>query len=313
MHEPLKHCQEGKMNESETTTLEEIMWENALQSKHIERVQVDCSEKTSLRNWIGRHSSHIWALIYALCGFGCFVVVREGFIHSLGEFLMLAGLLTLSVDPFLKRRLQTETAEDIFHHLLGINLPLAIRNTLKDFLLHSKYYREDVEITATVNLLSDESRVEVILTMTAVVIALKRLEYCQHVSFEESENGSILEASVTSLLNQSKSYTERDFQMKTNSVDSEVQEWSGHPIKLDRDEHLNTFVKYRIERPSRDFYPFFFGSAVIKPRLRLYGCKNLAVSASAADQINGNEYVYDRVFVEGDHFQIRWKPISSVP
>jgi hypothetical protein len=41
--------------------------------------------------------------------------------HGLGEALIIAGVLTFVVDPFLKRRLLKEAAQGIFEHLIGFD------------------------------------------------------------------------------------------------------------------------------------------------------------------------------------------------
>lgn len=272
---------------------------------------MDCSKK-GVRNWMAAHSSRIWAAVLLGVGLLLYFLQSVGGIHSFGEFLMLAGGLTVTVDPFLKRRLQQEAAEDIFHHLLGLDLPLEIRESLKDFLLRNDYYRKDVDIEINVRTLPGTPEVEVLVALSAIVVCIRKMKYCQHVSFEESENGTIIEASVTSISEPGKSYAVPDLELKPNAEEPMVWDWTGDPVRLKTGEQVTTFLRYKMRKPIRDFHALFFGSSVIHPRVRLYGSDDLEVTASKADQVNGNEHIYEKVFVEGDHFQIRWKP-KGVP
>jgi hypothetical protein len=65
---------------------------------------------------------------------------------ELWKAMFVAGVVTIAVDPFLKRRLLKEASTDIFHHLLGFDLPLDIRETLRDFLFKNRSYRRNVII-----------------------------------------------------------------------------------------------------------------------------------------------------------------------
>src|ERR1039458_3682496 len=129
-------------------SFEEMLLQNVIQLGSAEGAVMDWN---SGKDWIARHSSWLWAVLFLMVG--AYLVHRWpvlGFPHAFGEFLLLAGGLTITVDPYLKRKLQREAAEDIFHHLLGFDLPLEIRETLRDFLLHNRHYRENANIDVTV-------------------------------------------------------------------------------------------------------------------------------------------------------------------
>src|SRR5438270_3861575 len=95
-------------------------------------------------------SGVILGIILIVLGSLGFIYLRGEVWHSFSETAVIAGIVTLTVDPFLKKRLIKETSKDIFHHLLGIDLPPAVQDSLSDQLTHTKQYREDVEIDADV-------------------------------------------------------------------------------------------------------------------------------------------------------------------
>lgn len=246
--------------------------------------------------------------LLTVIGFILYYLFRnEGFAHSLSEFLMLAGILTLSVDPWLKWRFQREASENIFQHLLGFGLPKEVRESLRDFLSDNRYYRTDVVIDAHVAPISS-SQVEVRLTIRGKVKAIAKTPYQQHISFEEAENGQILSASITSNLHHEKSYNKSDVTLSVVEEEPMVYGWSGETINLKKDEEIETWVELKITRPISGWHVINLGTLTINPVIRLTADSGLEVSADKPDRKNGPEFYYDRVFVKGDHIQIRWKP-----
>jgi hypothetical protein len=231
----------------------------------------------------------------------------EGIGRSVSEAIFVAGSLTITVDPFLKRKLLREASKDIFHHLLGFDLPTEIRSTLKEFLLGTKSYREDTEIEARAEL--KDKIVLLTVSVRSKVIAASDVKYRPYVAFEQSEHPRLLQVSVTAnnpKLNSN--LTMGDLVLSAKSDEPMVIEWKGREIKLHKGDSISTYVRFSIEGMHEDFWVYFFGAPAIYPKVRLSASPELDVSASLADQMNGNEYLYKKVFVTGDHIQIRWKP-----
>ncbi len=272
---------------------------------------MDCTETRTVRGYLSHYSSILWAVGLLLLAAILWHFSRKypemEILRPLAEFCGLAGALTITVDPFLKRKLQQEAGRDIFHHLLGLDLPVEIGETLRDFLQENRFYRKDVYISATVR--RDGDRVEVVVEISATVVAVNRVSYCQHIALEESERGELLQASVTSTAFPKKSYSRNGNELELKECKERmVQEWTGEKIDLTRGEELSTFIKIRLHGPLRDFHTLNFGSSVIHPRVRLEVSDDLEVAIDRPDQTNGNEHIYKKVFLNGDHIQIRWKP-----
>lgn len=250
----------------------------------------------------------ITLLALGSCGF---IYLHGEVWHSFCETSIIAGIVTLTVDPFLKKRLIKETSKDIFHHLLGIDLPPSIRDSLSDQLTHTKQYREDVEIDADVKTVDREA----VLTITSrgKVVAVKDCVVSQWVSFEESERARLLEASLTGHPDRRNDYAkkEADLKLVENKNESMVWEWHGPAINLKKNQKLNSNIKYQIRRGTSDFFALNFAVPVVRPRVRLSASSDLQITASFTENIIGNEYTYEKVFLHGDHIQIRWKPKSN--
>ncbi|HET6177266.1 MAG TPA: hypothetical protein VFE61_10055 [Candidatus Sulfotelmatobacter sp.] len=65
-------------------------------------------------------------------------------ITELAIALWIAGILMMTVDPFIKRLANREATRDIFHHMMGFDLPLPIRERIQEMVLDTKLYRENV-------------------------------------------------------------------------------------------------------------------------------------------------------------------------
>lgn len=66
------------------------------------------------------------------------------FMDDLIVALTIAGILTATVDPFIKRQARREATLDIFHHMLGYSLPPVIRERLQQIVKDTRLYREGV-------------------------------------------------------------------------------------------------------------------------------------------------------------------------
>src|SRR5881396_3864670 len=124
------------------TTLESVLLDRALQ----------CGlQQRGVMRWdkLNEYLGIFFAIGLMAIGFVGLRWCPDSFGLKLSEALLIAGVLTLTVDPFLKRRLFREASKDIFHHLLGFNLPEPIRERLKHIVNSSDLYRKDMTMTCT--------------------------------------------------------------------------------------------------------------------------------------------------------------------
>jgi hypothetical protein len=259
------------------------MWENALQVKSPRGITVERSH-----DWKGWAGVGIGLLLIAIGVIGIRFCPNE-FGLRFSEAIFIAGVLTAAVDPFVKRRLLKEASFERF------------------FASH-RSYRKNAVIDVTIVPLTGGNEVELIVTLRADIVAVARTAYKQHISFEEAECGTILEATVTSQSHPEESYTKHSPPLTPVADELMVSYWTGRAFELKKDEFLNSFIRFRMQKPIRDFWTLNFGIPTIYPTVHINADPSLIVTASKADQINGNEHIYKKVFVSGDHLQIRWKP-----
>lgn len=105
--------------------------------------------------------------------------------------LLIAGILTLFVDPFIKKLARREAARDIFHHILGYKLPPAIREELERIVKDTKLYREEVK--ERIEMSEDGPLVVFDVEMEFFVVNPYRHDLCFEplIQFESGERGKI--------------------------------------------------------------------------------------------------------------------------
>ena len=254
---------------------------------------------------LGAITGILWRSIAAHFGWAC--CPGDTWV-DLFKAMLIAGVVTVAVDPFLKRRLLKEASADIFHHLLGFDLPVEIRESLRDFLLvKNRYYRRNVIIEAGAETASD-GMVDVTWTMRSDVVAVAATDYQQHASFEDAEQGRVLEASVTSTAHPKLNYTETMPLLTPDKNEPMVSAWFGKKIKLKKGDKLHSYIKFVTRGPRTGFSVTNFASSTINPRVKVSCSSDLEIYASQSDQRSGDEYIYLKVFVPSDHIQIRWRP-----
>jgi hypothetical protein len=258
------------------------------------------------REWVGKWIGRVIGIMLVVLGLLGLWRCKGEFLRSLSDASLVAGILTITVDPFLKRRFAREVGEDIFHHLLGIDLPIEIRETLRDFLQKNRHYRKDVAISAHVKRHGDGVLVEV--KMDATVVAAADTIYRQYFAGELSQKSYLKEVGVTCPFNPKRSYAEKDVKLELKKDEPGVFQWLGKKFSLYKNQSLRSHFHYTVEKGLRDFYVMYFGASVINPTLRVSADEDLVISASKASQQNGDEYCYKKVFIEGDHINIRWHP-----
>jgi hypothetical protein len=260
--------------------------------------------KLTALEWLSLWSGVLIGALLLLGGLGGTLWCSNPTGRSVAETIFIAGIVTITVDPFLKKRFIREVGEDIFQHLLGYDLPREMRESFKDFLFTTKTYRRDVSINVHIAAVPTGARVEV--KTDATVVASKKTEYQPYFAGEGHEKASLKRRSVTSKRNPKESYSETEILLEPKKDERGVVESKGKKFKLRPGETLDVHYHYVVEKKSEDFYFIFFGSPNIHPVLRLTSDDAIEVEASKPDQRNGNEYRYEKVFLAGDHINIRW-------
>ena len=228
--------------------------------------------------------------------------------HGLLEAIFIAAFLTVTVDPFVKKRLLKEASQDIFHHLIGVDLPIEMRESLKQYVFGMKYYRKTLEVRAQGQREGD-GRLRIHIRIEAEVIAVTKADYHQSLAFESSEDPRVIKMEARTATRTS------EWAPRSPLVESKMEPMElvarNDPLPLRRGEELKSLFSFNIHGSETDFWVLHFGTTTLRTKVILEPLPNMEMFASDAgcrDPHNPNVYNYDEVFIKGDHLHIRWRP-----
>jgi hypothetical protein len=238
---------------------------------------------------------------------GLYYYPERGPWHGVIEAICIASALTLTVDPFVKKRLTHEVNKSIFYHVIGFDLPPAMQDRLRIYLRALEYYRESLAITAKALRVEGEEVIMEI-TLEGRIVALTRCKYGPGLEFEDTEHGEVQElwakrtGEKAKLIEWSASnpsaVTHRD--PMTTGYNAPV-------AKLKTGDTLESFFKFTLRQRKQDYWVQTFGTTTLKTTVTLVPLPGMKMYASRKTLSSDNQYEYDRVFIIGEDIRIRWK------
>lgn len=122
-------------------------------------------------------------IVGGLIFIGCF---HGEFVHSLGHALIVAGILGLTVDYYVKRHLVKEAARDIDKYLLGYALPPELQEKIRE-VRETKVVRRNFVCTYTISPSDSEKKIklEAHLTFEVENITSGLQDYTQELALDE--------------------------------------------------------------------------------------------------------------------------------
>jgi len=246
-----------------------------------------------------------------LIGLVIFWKFPTGILNGLGVAVFIAGILAITVDPFLKKQITQEVSRDMFHHILGFGLPTEIRERLKKIVDETKLYRRNMTMTCLLSETAMGIKIEFETRFEVVNPTPWTLPFHQKLSFEKAERGILKSISMSGNPKYGKGA-----KLERLSGEGLGLEYEGSPIKIKPEKSNERYwfsSEYSCEYPTRlGFHAQNFGYPTIGFTLKLRGKpSNLLVTAGEATKQTENEWVYEQLFMPGDHIQIRWEPLGS--
>ena len=231
--------------------------------------------------------------------------------HEISEAVLIAGLLSITVDPFLKSRFVREVSKDIFHHLLGFELPVQIRERLRDIILETNLYRKDMRIVCTFTEMEGQLHIDFETSYELINPTHKILKFRQRLDFEKAENAQLKLISC----NQAKKDYGEVPTLKLND-ETDLFEYAGKELRIEPSESTGKRYQFSADYsidgfPVPGFYTQMFKYPTVGVTVRV---RNVPASLRISSDI-GNEtdhqWISERLFMPGDHFNIRWESISD--
>jgi hypothetical protein len=175
--------------------------------------------------------------------------------RSFTDALLVASLLTLVVDPFIKGRLYREVSAGAFQYLLGFVQPPEIQDALWKLAFETKVYARDLRLDCCIER-EDERNVRLRIRST-VRIENPTSQLAEHepkLAFEEAERPAVDNITVR-LGNET-----RVFQGNLKPDENRILEQGTDCFVLAPKESMMAMYSYSVVLPDRFFYTHFFRS-----------------------------------------------------
>lgn len=226
-------------------------------------------------------------------------------VQELRVALVIAGILAVTVDPLIKGKAHREAVRDVFHHILGFNLPLAIRNRLLDIVRNTTVYRENTVMRVVFSESGDWLVFDVEMEYEVVNPTLYTVPFHPQLEFETGEHPKL--KSVTC-------FGEPDYgsgaTLEPNKTEPSLIAYRGRTIDLACSERRRFKFEYTMEYPLvLGFYIQHFQYPTIGLALTVKRPASVIVTATPAQSQSDGEWRYTTLFMPGDYMQIKWERV----
>lgn len=236
---------------------------------------------------------------------GLYFYPERGPWHGVIEAICIASALTLTVDPFVKKRLTHEVNKSIFYHVIGFDLPVEMQDRLRIYLRTLEYYRESLRVTAEA-LAVEGDEVVMQITLEGRIIALTRCKYAPSLEFEDTEHG-VVEELWARREGETKKLIEWRAGNAVAASDPMTTLYSAPVATLKRGETLESYFRFTLRQRKQDYWVQTFGTTTLKTTVTLKPLGKMKMYASHKPVSADNKYEYDKVFIMGEDIRIRWK------
>jgi hypothetical protein len=223
-------------------------------------------------------------------------------VNQLGEALMIAGILAIAIDPLVKGKALRSATRDIFHHMLGFKLPLKIQDKLQEIVLETKWYRENTTMYYTISEVGEFLRFDVEMEYEVVNPTQHTRAFRAELQFEAGEQPTL--KSVTCF---EKSKYGNGAKLTEDPKQPRSLVYKGKPINVISEGRLRFKYQYSITYPIAIGYMYQnFVYPTIGLALTIKATPNIIVWAPPAQAESPGEWRYPKLFMPGNHLEIRW-------
>src|SRR5438445_8817459 len=264
----------------------------------------------SLEKWwerlVGRTPVKYVSLVLGASGAALLWKYPSGYFrHSLGEAALIAALLVMLVDPFLKARLLREAAQDIFHYLLGFDQQPQIKERLERLVFDTKLFRKNFNARYKLVPEGDSMRIEFEYDFELVNPTGEAIEFALKIDCEQAENPHL---DSFSLVSSEKNYLWHP-KLEPKKDEPWVLQGFADAVKIQPE---SKGISYRycgkcsLKYPQSFYYAQHFGYPTIGVTVTIDHPDSFDVDAAPTPAHEGNIWRYEGLFMPGDHINIRW-------
>jgi hypothetical protein len=235
--------------------------------------------------------------------------------EGIGEALIIAGVLALTVDSYVKEHLLKEASQDIAKYLVGYQLPPEIQGTIKD-LMSTNLVSRDLHLHYELSLPEQSPGnvlAEVTLTYRVDNISNKKRSYKQYVYQQSTFSPTFLELRCDSNDEHGKYHLGvRELSLQLKGQEGEfLAEVSAPEIQLRPNCQTGKF-RYQFTAKFKLLFPEDYGDFFVFDDPTI----GVVMTAEYPDEIdfvgpsdpdNINRWEYARVFFGGEQITVQWR------
>ncbi|HUK29507.1 MAG TPA: hypothetical protein VLV89_00230 [Candidatus Acidoferrum sp.] len=244
--------------------------------------------------------------------------IDEGFAHSFGDALIIAAILSATVDVYLKERVLREVSSDVSKYLVGYRLPEEVQNRIRG-LMQTRWIRRNCTARLRLTEIHDRPgfvKIEMVVSKDVENITMQEESFCDKYLYERHLPEAILEMRCDSPDLRAQYLLRGEGLAKEKADEPGVMEASGKVVRIPPvHEALGTYyrfsVKYEAEHPENYSDILSFDLPTINVIFEAECPAGFRVSAAPADVSTHNRWEYRRLFLPGEHIRFRWERIRE--
>jgi hypothetical protein len=257
----------------------------------------------------------------AILQLGWLPYLRSQFSESLGDALVIAGILALTVDYYLKNRVLREVSADVSKYLIGYQLPGEVQDRIKG-LLQTAWVRRNCNVRCRLTELHDKPghvRLDVTISDEMENITNETLPYTDTLEFEKHDPERIVELRCDSEDKRASYYltgAALNDAIKEKKDEYGVMVAQGKRIRIPpvrQAKHKYRFTaKYEVTYPENYSDLVSFKWPTIGVSIEFECPDTFRITASQpADFESHNRWDYKRLFLHNDHVRFRWERLPG--
>jgi hypothetical protein len=229
-------------------------------------------------------------------------------LFGLSEALMIAGVLALLVDPFLKAEIIGDVARGLWVYMIGYEHQPEIQQRLEAIAFNTKIYRYDYRLRVRIESLNkEETRLNVALDYKIKNVSTGPAEYLFRISCNKYERGSVKRMSMMSV--QDSGVSKRAGKMRPyegSDADTDGEYQCLKAVKLKKNVEYRCYGEYSMTFPRDHFFVMNMSHPTIGITLDIEYPENCKVFADQTEHQTETQWIYDKLFMTSEHFAIHW-------
>jgi hypothetical protein len=231
------------------------------------------------------------------------------FWHSLADAFIVAAILAMTVDQYIKERILHEVTSDISKYLIGYRLPEQVQDRLRS-IMQTTWIRRTFEVRVRFSeMAAEETELDITVSSQVQNITSETQEYIDTVSFSKFERFQVVELRCD---NQNTTYHLAGKQVKPVEESGQIRH-RGNLVKIpptsDSPEEFRFSVRYKTGHPSSSRKTITFRHATIGAVIEMTDCPDSYVFhlSPIPDITAHNRWTYNRLFLPGEQISIQWE------